>query len=449
MSSSAWTLDELPGPNVTDKETILTLAKMTNDAYDFPPESANWLDIEGSFNYSTSFGWENDGLRGHIFADETNSTIVIAIKGTSHAIFVGAGTEKNDKLNDNLLFSCCCGQGGQFLWMSVCDCYTTTYTCNQTCLVNTLKTEDNYYRASLDLYANVTELYPDSNVWLAGHSLGGSVSSLLGMTYGIPVVAFEAPADALAASRLGIPSPPGSRPGFPQSRHYTGAYHFGHTADPVFMGICNGATSICTLGGYAMESQCHTGKRCVYDVVADKGWRVAIGTHSIRAVIHDVIEAYDDVPPCEADTECRDCFNWNFFESNGSDTTTSRSSTTSTTRTRTSTCQTPGWWGCLDKTTTTGSTSITATTPTTSTSTSTCKTPGWFGCKDPTTTSKAESKPSPTITTPQATDTSTTTSCAHFSFLGICLGNVMPPAVTKPPETTGVVTEEDDVREEI
>jgi len=398
LSPSAWTLDEVAGPNITDKETVLNLAKMTADAYILEPQTGNWEDVNGGFNYTDSFGWESDGLRGHIFASKANLTIVISLKGTSPAVFDGAETTTNDKINDNLFFSCCCGQGGQYLWRQVCDCSSTTYTCNRTCLVKNLKDENRYYRAAIDLYGNVTALYPNSNVWLAGHSLGGAVSSLLGLTFGLPVVTIEAPAEALAAARLGIPTPPGSKPGAPQSRAYTGAYHIGHTADPVFMGTCNSATAACTLGGYAMETQCHTGQTCVYDTVEDKGWRVGIGNHKISGVIKSVIEVYDGVPACTADTECIDCFNWKFFESNGSDTTTSRTSSTSRTRTRTSTCKTPGWWGCLDESTTTTITSTSATTTKATSTTTSCKTPGWFGCNDPTTTSKARAAPTPTMT---------------------------------------------------
>lgn len=153
------------------------------------------------------------------------------------AVFDGAETTTNDKLNDNLFFSCCCAQQGHLLWRQVCSCKTSTFTCNQTCVVEALKDENRYYRAAIDLYGNVTEIYPNSGVWLAGHSLGGSVSSLLGMTFGLPTVTFEAPGDALAAARLGLPAPPGSNPGAPQTREYSGAYHFGHTADPVYM-VC-------------------------------------------------------------------------------------------------------------------------------------------------------------------------------------------------------------------
>ncbi|KAK5056080.1 hypothetical protein LTR84_012631 [Exophiala bonariae] len=449
LDTSAWTLDEVHGPNVTDKETVINLAIMAANAYNEVPGEGDWEDVTQGYNKTASFGWQGDGLRGHIFADQGNNTIIISLKGTSPAVFDGDGTTTQDKLNDNLFFSCCCAQGGQYFWRQVCDCYSSTFSCNQTCLVQALKNENRYYRAAVDLYTNVTEIYTDSNVWLVGHSLGGAVTSLLGLTFGLPTVTFEAPGEDLAAKRLGLPSPPSSDPQRARTK-YTGTYHFGNTADPVFMGTCNGATATCTLGGYAMESQCHTGMQCVYDTVTDYGWRVGIGNHKIRGVIDSVIRKYKDVPKCVPDDECVDCFNWKYFESNGSDSTTTTTTTTSSsTRTRTTTCKTPGWWGCLDETTTTTSSSIpvitttytttscatpgwfgcnkevnvtittttlapTVSLPTTSnspshsrhTSSTTCKQPGWWGCHDPTTTTDKAS-PAPTQSQTKATKTDT------------------------------------------
>ncbi|KAI0873077.1 Alpha/Beta hydrolase protein [Hypoxylon argillaceum] len=416
-SPSAWTIDDVPAPDVTDKQTVLTMALIVANAYVDSPDQPDWEEVGEPFNRTEDFGWETDGLRGHIWGDETNSTIVIGLKGTSPAVFDGEGTTTNDKINDNLFFSCCCAQQGQWTYKQVCDCATGTYSCNNTCVRQALRDENRYYQAARELYNNVTELYPNSNIWVAGHSLGGAVSSMVGLTYGIPVVTFEAVPEALAASRLGLPTPPHGDPGFPQTRQYTGAYHFGHTADPIFVGTCNGATASCSYGGYALETACHAGYECTYDTVADHGWRVGIGTHKIRSVINDVIKKYDTVPECKYTPECRDCAYWKMYESNSTDgtTTTTSSSTTSKTRTRTATCETPGWWGCNDQTTTTGT--ITSTTSeTTSTSTSTCKTPGWFGCKDkttttPTTTTKAtSSQPTPTITS--------TTTCATPGWFG-------------------------------
>ncbi|KAI1247611.1 putative lipase atg15 [Eutypa lata] len=427
-SPSVWTVDDVPGPDVTDKETVLTMALIAADAYVEKPGMPDWEEVGEPFNRTEDFGWETDGLRGHIWGDETNSTIVIGLKGTSPAVFDGEGTTTNDKENDNLFFSCCCAQQGQWSWHQVCDCATGTYQCNNTCVRQALYAENRYYQAARELYANVTELYPESNIWIAGHSLGGAVSSLLGLTYGLPVVTFEAVPEALAAGRIGLPVPPHADPNFPQTRQYTGTFHFGHTADPIYVGTCNGATATCSFAGYAMESSCHTGYECTYDTVADKGWRVGIGTHKIRSVINDVIRKYDDAAECKFTPECRDCSNWKMYESNSTEPTSSSTSTTSSkTRTRTATCKTPGWWGCLDETTTTGSAT---TTTTTSSSTSTCETPGWFGCKDETTT---------TTTTTSSTTSSATTTCVTPGWFG-CNDKTMTASTTATPQPHPITT---------
>lgn len=420
LPPSAWTVDEISGPNITDKETVLSFARMAANAYVQEPFTGDWEQVGGGFNYTEDFGWQYDGLRGHIFADTENKTVVIGLKGTSPAVFDGADTTGNDKMNDNLFGSCCCGQGGQYLWKQVCDCQTSTYTCNSTCLVKNLREKGHYYHAAQDLYHNVTALYPNADVWLTGHSLGGVVSSLLGLTFGLPTLTYEAFPDALAASRLGLPTPPGYHIGRHQARPHTGAYHFGHTADPIYMGTCNAASSFCTIAGYAFQGQCHTGSTCTYDTVGDKGWRVAIGTHKIGSVIKDVIEKYDTVPECTQDTDCIDCFSWKFYESNGTETTTSPVPTsTSTSRTRTETCKTPGWWGCLDESTTAHTTTMTSTLTTT-----TCLTPGWFGCKDEKTTTQTTTitspSPEPAPTMPTTGSSTWRSSTESTTSTGTC-----------------------------
>ena len=222
------------------------------------------------------------------------------------------------------------------------------------------------------------------------------MSSLLGLTYGHPAVTFEAVPDALAAERLGLPLPPASTSH--QTRSDTGAYHFGNTADPVFMGSCHSSYSLCSMWGYAFESQCHTGSRCVYDTVKDKGWWQSLTHHGIDGVIKDVIKTYDGVPECEPDVECIDCLNWRFdgtVKTTRTSSSTSAVMSTSTPTTRTQTCRTPGWWHCLDETT---SSTIVFTTSS-STTTTTCHTPGWFGCNDPTSTSSSPAVTTTTIPT--------------------------------------------------
>lgn len=419
LPNDAWVMDTIAGPNISDKETVINFAKMTANDYIAEPGTGTWNQISGRFNWSASFGWLGDGLRGHIYADKNNNTIIISVKGTSPALFDGAETTTNDKINDNLYFSCCCGQGGSYLWRQVCDCSASVYTANETCIIEELRNKDRYYESAIDLYTNVTKVYPKADVWLTGHSLGGAMSALLGLTFGLPTVAFQAIPDALPAARLGLPTPPGYNGLLPQSRRNTGIFHIGHTADPIYMGACNGVGSTCTWAGYAFESACHVGEMCVYDTVGDKGWRLSIGSHRINTVISDVLEAYDEIPLCAPEEECYDCQLWKFFKSNESETTTISSSTTSsvivtTTSGRSSTCETPGWWGCLDKTTT--RTSTMSTSVTTAPTTSTCKTPGWFGCKDATTTTTIESSTS--LATQTATPSPSTSACLDPGWLG-------------------------------
>jgi lipase ATG15 len=83
LSPLLWSIDRVPGPNVTDKATILTLAQMAIDAYAINETSGDWDEIDGGFNRTDDFGWESDGLRGHVYADDGNSTVVIGFKGTS------------------------------------------------------------------------------------------------------------------------------------------------------------------------------------------------------------------------------------------------------------------------------------------------------------------------------------------------------------------------------
>ena len=83
LPPSAWTVDPVLGPDVTDKETVISMALMSANAYDQTRGTGEWEDVGHGFNYNDSFGWEGDSLRGHIFADQDNSTVVIALKGTS------------------------------------------------------------------------------------------------------------------------------------------------------------------------------------------------------------------------------------------------------------------------------------------------------------------------------------------------------------------------------
>lgn len=307
IASERDTLALVPlGPDVSDRATVINLAKMTSDAYVLDPSQPDWLNTSLKFNYSSSFGWEGDGLRGHVFADTWNKTVIVAFKGTT--VFPGSKWGSKDRLNDNLLFSCCCGaqRPDPYPYQPSCDCPSAPYQCNSTCLTQEIGQKDRYYAIALDVMFNVTQRFPESQFWVVGHSLGGAIASLMGHTLNFPVVTFESPPERLPAHRLGLVKADGPP-----------TYHIGNTADPIFMGACNGWSSSCGIAGYSFESQCFTGKRCAYDTVEDLGWRLSIANHRISVVISDVLEKYNTTPACVSDTDsgCVDCYNWNFSTS--------------------------------------------------------------------------------------------------------------------------------------
>ncbi|KAJ7145139.1 alpha/beta-hydrolase [Mycena crocata] len=306
-----WEEDEIPAPDVEHRSTVLELAKMSNNAY-VDPEDPAWYELGADWAVSYPFGWEPDadGFRGHVFATPDNKTVVLALKGTSAGFLGGGGpTAKKDKLNDNLLFSCCCARV-DWTWTTVCGCYRSGWKCDANCVEESLIDDSLFYPIGTNLYNNLTYMYPTSDIWVIGHSLGGALASLLGATFGAPVVAFEAPGEKMAAGRLHLPSPP-------STQHITHVYH---TADPIAMGTCNGVLSSCALGGYAMESRCHLGKSIIYDTVSNLSWSVDVRLHGIVNVIEKVlnepwppsVEEGREVPEAHAEEDCVECYSWEF-----------------------------------------------------------------------------------------------------------------------------------------
>ncbi|KAG8970799.1 putative lipase atg15 [Tulasnella sp. 419] len=318
-----WEDDVVIGPDIEDRLTILELAKMTGNAYALSGEAGNWYPLDERWNTSTPFGWNetDDGFRGHVFSTADNSSVILSIKGTT---LIGNGpTAKKDKLNDNRLFSCCCGRvNWAWRFNQVCDCYSGSFKCDSTCLSDALAEEGLFYGTGVNLYNNLTHLYPHANIWIVGHSLGGALASLLGITFGVPVVTFEAPGERLAATRLHLPMPaPGPVSESSDIELNTSTYHVYHTADPIPQGSCTGLYSVCQPAGYAMESRCHLGKTIVYDTVTRFGWRSGMQTHPIKVMITKVLnEDWNSdaegprrpVPRAKAEVDCVDCSGWKF-----------------------------------------------------------------------------------------------------------------------------------------
>ncbi|KAF7374511.1 hypothetical protein MSAN_00335700 [Mycena sanguinolenta] len=293
-----WEEDEVVAPDVESQNTLLEqvpltkprLAKMSNNAYvDF--NETGWYELGANWSVSYPFGWEPDadGFRGHVFATPDNGTVVLALKGTSAGLLGGGGpTAKKDKLNDNLLFSCCCARV-DWTWTAVCGCHRGGWKCDQNCLESALIEDSLFYPVGTNLYNNLTYMYPQSDIWIIGHSLGGALASLLGATFGSP----------------------------PSTLHITHVYH---NADPIAMGTCNGVLSSCALAGFAMESRCHLGSSIVYDTVSNLSWSVDVRTHGIVNVIEKVltdpwlpaVEIGREVPEAHPEEDCVECYSWEF-----------------------------------------------------------------------------------------------------------------------------------------
>ncbi|KAJ7343328.1 alpha/beta-hydrolase [Mycena albidolilacea] len=312
-----WDLQEVLGPDIEDLHTLAQLSRMAGNAY-AQPGAKNWYQVDGAWNISFPFGWqdtENDGFRGHLFLSSDNSTVVLSIKGTT--LPLQGPTSKQDQYNDNLLFSCCCARVDiSWVFRKVCDCYKRSWRCDNTCLSKALIEDSLFYSVGVKLVDDIFFLYPTANVWLVGHSLGGALAALLGTTYGLPAVAFEAPGERLAAQRLHLPLPPSDGSLGPFSPAVT---HVFHNADPIPQGACTGIGSPCAQGGYALETKCHLGKSIIFDTVNKLGWKVDVRKHVIKQVITNVLEAEGveweegrTVPLARADPDCAECFKWEF-----------------------------------------------------------------------------------------------------------------------------------------
>lgn len=87
----------------------------------------------------------------------------------------------------------------------------------------------------------------------------GVVASLIGQTFGLPTVTYEAPPDRLASKRLHL--------GQPRRREHHPVTHVYHTGDMLATSQCQGPLSVCGRAGYTMDSKCRTGNLIEYDTV--------------------------------------------------------------------------------------------------------------------------------------------------------------------------------------
>lgn len=286
-------------------DTILTLANISHNVY--YRDRKNWDDIK--YNNTHDISKDNETVRAYVFSNEDSTVNIIAIKGTSLRYLSTWSTGKNDKYNDNLYFSCC-----YYKELSNYKCEEENSTdlkikkdsiCNKNCYKESLDFEKNYYNVAKNIIEIVKQTldFDKSLIIFTGHSLGGALSTMMGITYNKEVVTFETPGEKHYIDLSGIKY---------NETHINKIYHYGHNADIIFTGKCKGTLSLCYLGGYIIETKCHIGKVCEYDVKNKLNISESIFTHKIQYVIENIITKWNNtLPKCEI-RECSECEEWEY-----------------------------------------------------------------------------------------------------------------------------------------
>lgn len=288
---------------------ILNLANMSHVVY--------YDNYEWGHNISS----DKDGVKAYVFSNQDETVNVVAFKGTTvdiiHSLESVGGM---DKKNDNLFFSCCyykqvrnleCpsqeqSSNGIFGGKQICDIEDSYRNCSMECYKDSLNYEYNYYNIGkniIDAWKSSIN-FENSLVIFSGHSLGGALATMMGITYNKYVVTFESPGEKHYIDLAGLKY---------TDENIKNIYHYGHNADIIFTGKCKGGLSLCKLGGYTIETKCHIGNVCEYDVINKLNIRESIFTHKIKYVIDNVITQWNDtLPSCEIKKECQECLKWNY-----------------------------------------------------------------------------------------------------------------------------------------
>jgi putative lipase involved disintegration of autophagic bodies len=323
-----------------DYKIISDLAKMSYNVY-YDINDKNWFNT--TLNNVIDVSVSNDTVRAYLFTNNEKTNVVIAFKGTStywtsdnelsdnelnnnqmscnsqnnENIFVsknenmcmlsGGYSSGNDKYNDNLFFSCCFyKQSSLFENCNICNniCNSNIFkrsdnNCCSDCYKTSLEYKNNYINDIRKIIERVkTKIdFNKSKIYFTGHSLGGMLASIASLLYNKTGASFETPGDSHYIKLV-------------YNKQNNNFYHFGHTADPIFMGNC-GRT--CSLFGYNINTLCHTGYTCLYDSKTKLGHSESIFNHGIEYFVKNIVPKLEnDMPNCTRQSNCNDCSDWNF-----------------------------------------------------------------------------------------------------------------------------------------
>lgn len=211
-----------------DRVNLLEFVEMANNAY-YDHDLDTML---------SKFGYDKDGLRIKVF--EYDEFVVMAFKGTTLSLGMTRGTSKKDKSLDKILYSKCdeddedCKEQKRRAFSGI-----------------------GYFEDAVEILNIVRFINDEENIILTGHSMGGTLASLVGVKYNLPVIAFSSAGDAHIANILGL---------YSNVKEHDNVVHIGMCSDVVFRGECNKRYSPCNILGYKIETKCHMGRSfCIKD----------------------------------------------------------------------------------------------------------------------------------------------------------------------------------------
>lgn len=298
-------------------ENIRTLATMSYDAY-YNINDTYWIDP--ITNKTRDIRHSDETVHAYLFSDSTGETNIISFKGTSLGII--GDISYNDKFNDNLFYSCCYYEESRMFDRNDCECtkeasicerqgqiegLVSSKKCYNRCYRNMTRYSNNYYQIAKGIIENAMLLIGKKNIVLTGHSLGGTLASLMGLTYSFPAVTFNSPGEMRYAKASGLKYDPS---------HLNKIYHFGHNADTIFTGKCNGILSWCYIAGYIVETKCHLGHTCEYNATGELGISESILTHPMKYIMNNILPNWEKgMPKCISNTQnnCSDCEEWDYI----------------------------------------------------------------------------------------------------------------------------------------
>jgi len=294
--------------NNTFYKLVYDLAVMSSNVYTYLNHS-KWIDLQ---NYTVNdITLDNNTVKSFLFYN--NEMNIIAFKGTTTAIglqedgsFINKEYSKphifsssyNDKFNDNLYFSCCFYKQSHLFNRSLCDSTDNNNNCSINCYKNSTSFDLNYINLAKDIVEKVKDTIDFNNLIFTGHSLGGTIATIMGILYNKTSIAFQSPGDKHYLDLIGLQA-------------HQNTFHFGHDADPIFLGTCG---NTCWTFGYNLYTKCHSGFTCSYNAKEKLGYTESILNHRIDYIIKNIIPHWEnDFPECVQNKDCSDCEKWSYL----------------------------------------------------------------------------------------------------------------------------------------